>query len=133
MAKGVRLKQSTLSHGGDLEATCGLTAALLIWERQVVVPRSIALLDSPVVRVRHYGTYSCRNVNHAKEGKRSAHAAGKAIEIAGFDLADGRKISVLKDWGKNTPEGHFLTDINDQASRIFNVGLGQDYNVLPRK
>lgn len=130
MAKGVRLTQSTLSHGGDIEATCALTAALLIWEEQVVVPQSIALLGSPVVRLRHYGIYSCRNVNHAKEGKRSAHAAGKAIDVAGFDLADGRKVSVLKDWGKETPEGRFLAAVHDDACRVFNVVLGPEYNAL---
>jgi hypothetical protein len=130
MAKGVRLSHAMLSHGGDLRMTCGLAAALLIWERQVVIPQSIAILGSPVVRVRHYGTYVCRNVNHAKMGKVSEHAKGRAIDIAGFDLADGRHVRVTKDWGKPTPEGAFLTAVHDGACRVFNVVLGPDYNAF---
>lgn len=130
MEKGIVLKQSPLIHGSQLELTCGLGAALLIWERNIVVPESEALLGSPVTRVRTFGTYACRNVNHAKAGRRSAHAEGRAIDIAGFDLADGRKISVLKDWGKDTPEGRFLAQVHGGACSVFNVVLGPEYNAL---
>lgn len=130
MRKGVKLLKTELSHGGPIEATCGLAAALLIWERQVVIPQSKEILGSPVVRVRHYGTYSCRNINHAQSGRRSAHAAGKAIDIASFVLADGREVSVTKDWGKDDPAGRFLNVVHDDACRIFNVVLGPDYNVF---
>lgn len=106
--EGVRLNRSLVSYGGGVETTCGLMVALLIWERHAVLPVSQQMLGSPVARIRTYGTYSCRNVNHATGGKRSEHASANAIDIAGFDLADGRKISVVKDWGKDTDEGRSL-------------------------
>tara|TARA_R110000824_G_scaffold118960_13_gene271867 strand:- start:1037 stop:1819 length:783 start_codon:yes stop_codon:yes gene_type:complete len=130
MEKGVKLKKARLIHGAPLDMSCGMAAALLIWERQVLVPQSEAMLGSPVTRVRHYGTYACRNMNNAKEGRRSAHATARAIDIAGFDLADGRKISVLRDWGKETPEGQFLAKVHEDACRVFNVVLGPEYNAL---
>lgn len=130
MEQGVRLTRAPVDHGGPLRMTCGLAAALLIWERQVVAPQAEHILGSPVTRIRHYGTYSCRNVNHAKAGRLSAHAEARAIDIAGFDLADGRRVSVLKDWGKETPEGQFLKAVHDDGCRVFNVVLGPDYNAL---
>jgi hypothetical protein len=128
--EGVRLKQSLISYGGGVEATCGLMAALMIWERHSVLPKSQDILGSPVTRVRTYGTYSCRNVNHALAGRRSEHATGNAIDIAGFDLADGRKISVVKDWGKDTDEGRFLIAVHDDACGIFSAVLGPKFNKL---
>ncbi len=130
MEKGVKLTKAPLIHGGPLDMSCGLAAALLIWEGQVVVPQADDILGSPVTRIRHYGTYSCRNVNHAKAGRLSAHAEARAIDIAGFDLADGRRVSVLKDWGKDTPEGRFLKSVHDDACRVFSVVLGPEYNDL---
>lgn len=128
--EGVRLKRSLVSYGGGVETTCGLMAALLIWECHAVLPASKKILGSPVTRVRTYGTYLCRNVNHAAAGRRSEHASANAIDIAGFDLADGRKISVVKDWGKDTDEGRFLSAVHDDACGIFNAVLGPEFNKL---
>lgn len=128
--EAVRLKRSQISWGGSVEATCGLMAVLLIWERHSVLPRSQEILGSPVTRVRSYGTYACRNVNHALAGRRSEHATGNAIDIAGFDLADGRKISVVKDWGKDTDEGRFLIAVHEDACGIFSSVLGPKFNKL---
>jgi hypothetical protein len=128
--EGLRLHRSLISYGGSVNATCGLMAALLIWERHSVLPRSEQMLGSPVARVRTFGTYSCRNVNHAENGRRSQHASANAIDVAGFDLADGRKISVVKDWGKDTDEGRFLVAVHDDACGIFNAVLGPKFNKL---
>lgn len=45
-------------------------------------------------------------------------------------LADRRKVSVLKDWGKDTPEGKFLARVHDGACEVFRGVLGPDYNKL---
>ncbi|MFN4229109.1 extensin family protein [Parvibaculum sp.] len=130
MPQGLTLEQSRISYGGGIQLTCPATAALLMWERHVVAPAAEEHLGSEVVRIRHYGTYACRNVNHEKNGRRSGHARGDAIDIAGFDLADGRKVSVLKDWGKDKPEARFLSDVHEGACGLFATVLGPDYNAL---
>ena len=130
MAQGLHLEQSQISYGGGIELTCPATAALLMWERHAVAPAAQKHLGSEVVRVRHFGTYACRNVNHEKNGRRSGHARGDAIDVAGFDLADGRRVSVLADWGKETPEGRFLADVHEGACGLFATVLGPDYNAL---
>lgn len=130
MPQGVLLEQSQISYGGGIKLTCPATAALLMWERHVVARAAAEHLGSEVTRVLHYGTYACRNVNNATSGRRSGHARGDAIDIAGFVLEDGRRITVLGDWGEDTDEGRFLTAVHEGACGLFSTVLGPDYNAL---
>ena len=43
-------------------------------------------------------------------------------------MKDGREISVLKDWPKNTPEGKFLREVRNDACNYFRGVLSPDYN-----
>jgi hypothetical protein len=110
-------------------ATCSLTAGLYWWQRRLDEIAQ-AELRSRVVRIDQLGTYACRNINSAAEGRRSQHATANAIDIAAFHTADGRVISVLKDYGKETPEGRFLDGAHDSACGLFNIVLGPRYNRL---
>src|SRR5215207_9115078 len=40
--------------------------------------------------------FECRNRNHAASGKLSAHATGLAVDVAGFDLANGNHLLVTE-------------------------------------
>ena len=88
---------------------CGSAVALARWERLVVQPAAQSLLGSRVVRITHFGSYACRAIagsaGNASAGARmSEHAHANALDIAAFDLSDGRRISVLHDW-QATPAG----------------------------
>tara|TARA_R110002110_G_scaffold4877_5_gene24681 strand:- start:7474 stop:8205 length:732 start_codon:yes stop_codon:yes gene_type:complete len=131
MAHGLTLDRSAISYGGGVRLTCPAAAALLMWERHTVIPAA-RKLGSEVVRIRHYGTYSCRNVNHETNGKRSGHAAARAIDVAGFDLADGRRIMVEDHWDEDSAEGRFLAEVHDGACGLFSMVLGPGYNALHR-
>ena len=124
------LEKSDVSYGGGVRLSCTTMAALLIWERHVAEPAAQEIFGSKLVRIVHYGTYQCRNINHDPDEGLSYHSKGRAIDIAAFVLADGRKISVLKDWDKDTPEGKFLTRVHDGACEVFRGVLGPDYNKL---
>lgn len=128
MEEGLHLERSGISYGGGIELTCPAMTALLIWERHVVLPAAEKHFGSAVSRIRHYGTYACRNVNHQEAGRRSGHARGDAIDIAGFDLENGETVSVLKDWGSDTPKGRFLAEVQDGACGLFTTVLGPNYN-----
>lgn len=106
--------------------TCEMTAALSLWARYELQPAAMALFGNPVVKIDHLGTYSCRNI----EGKnrRSEHASANAIDISGFTLRDGRKISVLYHWQGARLESQFLRRVHRAACRYFRVTLGPDYN-----
>jgi hypothetical protein len=62
--------------------------------------------------------------------KRTHHS--KAIDIIAFTLADGRIISVLKDWNGSPDAQAFLRKVRDGACNIFSVTLSPDYNAAHR-
>ena len=59
----------------------------------------------------------------------SEHAFGDALDIAGFTLADGRKISVKNGWHGTPEEQGFLHDVQLYACETFNTVLAPGYNV----
>ena len=111
--------------------TCAVAAGVELWLRQSVQPAALELLSSPVARVEHYGTYSCRRLYGSESGRWSEHATGNAIDIAAFVLEDGRRISVLSDWsgeGEGEDEAAFLRRVRDGACGTFGTVLSPDYN-----
>jgi hypothetical protein len=111
------------------DATCALAAGLS-WYEDELQRLAEQHLKIRIKRIEHWGTYNCRNVNNAETGRRSQHATANAIDIAAFELADGRKVAVRTDWGDDTPAGRFLAAAHATACGLFNVVLGPDYNDL---
>jgi hypothetical protein len=124
------LRHTDVSYGGDVLLRCGALVPLLLWQRHVVEPAAQQIFDTRVSAIRHYGTYSCRNVNHARYRRRSQHATANAIDVAGFALADGTRISIARDWHDPGAKGRFLHAVRDGACRFFSVVLSPDYNAL---
>lgn len=108
--------------------TCPVAAALELWRRESVAPAARELLGSDIARIEHLGAFSCRRMYGGAEGAWSEHATANAIDIAGFVLEDGRRISVLGDWDDNTPESAFLRAVRDGACSSFATVLSPDYN-----
>ena len=127
-----RLERSLIFWGEGVTLRCPVLAGIALWERHTLQPAARELFGSEVARVRHYGTYSCRNVNNDAAGRRSEHATANAVDVAGFVLADGTEISVLADWGKRSPKGRFLKRAHERACGHFDTVLGPDYNELHR-
>jgi hypothetical protein len=111
---------------------CQLAAAFALWTRQSMQPAAREILGSEIVQIDHFGTYSCRRIYAQKEGRPSEHARAAAVDVAGFRLADGRRVTVLDDWGKPGPEGRFLHRVRDEGCRLFRVALSPDYNTAHR-
>ncbi len=111
-------------------ATCAVHAGLAWWLYHRVQPEAEAILGSQVVRIEQLGTASCRRINGADTGGWSEHATGNAIDIAGFVLADGRRVSVLRDWKGEGDEARFLRAARDGACDVFGTTLSPDYNAL---
>lgn len=111
--------------------TCHLADAFAGWARYGVDRAARQILGSQLVRIETMGSYSCRNV--AGTDHRSGHATASAIDVSGFVLADGRRISVLGQWNAGTPqEREFLRVIHTSACRRFGMVLGPDYNTAHR-
>lgn len=95
--KRLGISRVALQHPATMN--CAMVAALNRWIEQTLQPAAQDLYGSPVVRLEGTSAYVCRNRNHEPNGPISEHAFGNAIDIGGFVLADGRKVSVLENWG----------------------------------
>lgn len=82
-----------------VDVNCRLVAALGKWVKGTLQPQARDRLKSPVVRIVGASGYACRNVYNRPNGRLSQHAFANAIDIGGFDLADGRTVAILKGWG----------------------------------
>lgn len=108
--------------------SCPVMAGLLVWQWQVVQPAAQRLFGASVARVEHYGSYSCRRLYGRTTGPLSEHANADAIDVSGFVLTDGTRISVSGDWSADNRKAHFLHTVRDGACRLFATVLSPDYN-----
>lgn len=115
-----------------LGMACPVAAGLAMWEWHVVQPAAQRLFGTPVTAVRHFGSYSCRRLYGREAGAFSEHATADAIDIAGFVLADGRTISVARDWRGNGDAATFLRTVRNGACDVFATVLSPDYNAAHR-
>lgn len=106
---------------------CKTAAAFSGWARYGVDRAARKLLGSPLARIETMGSYSCRTV--AGTSRLSGHATANAIDVAGFILEDGRRVSLKADWHGGTPaEREFLRVVFKSACKRFGTVLGPDYD-----
>ncbi|MEL7446496.1 MAG: extensin family protein [Pseudomonadota bacterium] len=108
--------------------TCSVAAGLELWRERIVTPAARDILANEIASIQHLGTFSCRRMYGDPDAPWSEHASANAIDIAGFVLADGREISVLRDWPTDSAEAKFLRGVRDGACGIFSTVLSPDYN-----
>lgn len=111
-----------------LGVRCPVAAALALWEWHVVQPAALRHFGRPVAAIDHFGSYSCRRIGGADGRNWSEHAAANAVDIAGFRLSDGRRVSIAADWTRPGPRAAFLKDVRDGACDLFATVLSPDYN-----
>jgi len=113
---------------------CGLARTFSAWARNAVAPAAHQILGSDLTKIETFGTYACRNVIGAGPTNRlSGHAIANAIDIAAFELADGRRISLLDDWDSKDPRvRRFMEVIHTSACKRFGTVLSPDYNEAHR-
>jgi hypothetical protein len=112
---------------------CGLARPFIAWTREVVQQAAQARLGTTVTRIESFGTFACRPVNNQAGNRLSEHGRANAVDIGGFQLADGRRVTVLAGWnGQDANVRAFLRDLHAQACRRFDVVLGPDANALHR-
>lgn len=117
---------------GGLVTSCPVGAALLLWDQRVVQPAAQRHFGTGVSALLHAGSYSCRRLYGGDQGAWSEHATADAVDVIGFRLANGRTVSVLRDWDKEGASAAFLRDVRDGGCRLFTTVLSPDYNAAHR-
>jgi hypothetical protein len=107
--------------------TCPVAAALELWRKRSVEPAAREIFDNEVSEFEHMGVYNCRRIRGSSNAW-SQHASGNAIDISAVILADGTRISLIKDWDGDPDKARFLRQIRDDACDVFAVVLSPDYN-----
>ncbi len=108
--------------------TCDVAIALELWQRNSLKPVAQDIFGQGVAQIQHLGAYSCRRLYGRESGAWSEHATANAIDIAGFVLTDGTRISVLGDWDEDGRKERFLKQVRDGACNSFSTVLSPDYN-----
>ena len=132
VSNALRIDATSVSIGTPITLSCRSAVALAMWERHVLHPQALAHFGVRVDRMRHYGSYACRNIQGRDDGRRSQHATADALDIASFGLANRREIRVSPDWAGGSENAQFLRDVHAGACRFFDAVLGPDYNAAHR-
>ena len=113
---------------------CNLALAIYNWTVDVIQPMARRKFGQSIVAVHNMSSYSCRSRRGVSGGRISEHSFGNALDIGGFTLSSGKKISVLKDWSSLGTlfsidrKASFLTEVHNKACRDFATVLGPAYN-----
>lgn len=78
-----------------------------------------------VTKIHVAASYSCRSRNNRAGAKLSEHSFGHAIDISGFTLANGERVTVLNDWRKR-PHSKALRALHKGACGPFGTVLGPE-------
>lgn len=111
-----------------LGTSCAVAAGLAVWEWNVVQPAARRLLGAPVTAIEHFGSYNCRRIRGSEGGSWSEHATADAVDVAGFRLTDGKRVTVAADWTGGGPRATFLRTVRNGACGLFATTLSPDYN-----
>jgi len=76
---------------------CTTAKALKSWVDDTAKP-TLQREGGGLVQLRVAAHYACRTRNSMPGARVSEHGRGRAIDISGVRLRDGREISVLKGW-----------------------------------
>jgi hypothetical protein len=121
----VTIRQSPVTFAARTQVTCPMAAGLLLWQRDALIPLARKHLGVTVAKIETFGTYACRTRNNQPGARISEHARANAIDISGFVLADGRRISIKDAWnGSDAAARAFVRDTFWSGCRYFSVVLG---------
>jgi hypothetical protein len=105
---------------------CDVALRLYLFERHGLQPLARRHFNSGVSRIHHFGSYSCRRKRGGNS--MSEHATANAFDISGFELGNGRRITLKRDWTRGGAPASFLRDVREQACTWFSMVLSPDYN-----
>lgn len=105
---------------------CPMIPAFDRWMTDSVQPMAYALFGSPVAEVNVAASYGCRTRNSKRGARLSEHSFGNAIDIASFELVDGRTITVKNGWKSESSDAIFLRTVHGDACKQFTTVIGPD-------
>ena len=122
--KTTALANGTVMLDSHATLACPMIPMLDRWVLEVLQPLAQARFGEPIVEIKTMGSYGCRSIDHIRGAAMSEHAFGNAIDVAGFVLASGREINVMRGWkSRDEQERAFLHDAQAGACSYFTTVL----------
>ncbi len=128
ISQAVRVDRSALEWNRSTLMSCSLSAVLWDFETQVVQPAAERNFGQAVRKMSNAGAYNCRGERGGRPERLSQHSFGKALDVTGFELADGTVISVQKDWRNRGAKSEFLHQVAQGACKVFSVVMTPNRN-----
>lgn len=129
--------QVTLTGAAGAQITpvntrCQTALRLAMWVEHGLQPAAREIFDQEIARIEHFSSYACRamRTTSGETSQMSSHATAEAIDISGFVLSDGTRLSLLRDWDGDIAKAAFLRRANRSACTWFRLTLGPEYNSL---
>lgn len=119
----VRVTAATIAWNQPAMASCEFVLVFDRFENEALRPLARRYFGQDVKMIEHYGAFDCRTTD---TGRPSEHAKGLAMDVAGFELADGRRVMVRDDWNRRDAAGRFLHAVARAACRYFHEVLDPD-------
>ena len=116
-----------VSLSSSFLASCPLALSSALFVNQQARPITETMMGSGLSRIDHFGSFACRNIYHRANARRSEHATAEALDISGFTLENGQRISVLRGW-KSASTEPWLRTLLSASCGYFGNALGPDYN-----
>lgn len=107
---------------------CPMIPQVERWVTQVVEPAARYHYGAMLVEISVAGSYSCRPMNHVDGARLSEHGYANAIDVSGFTLSNGQRITVKRDWNGSQQDQAFLRDIHQGSCRFFTTVLSPNYD-----
>jgi hypothetical protein len=116
----------SISFSKAATMNCGMADPLKNWLEYEVQPAAQKSFGESIVSIDVAASYACRARNNRNGAKMSEHGFGNAIDIAGFTLESGRKVTVLDGWRGDRDERRFLRGVHEAACGQFRTVLGPE-------
>jgi len=129
---GVMANGRLVEFSSAATLSCAMASTLPGWIAEV--DNYLRAKENTGIEAVLVGTsYMCRNVNNAASGNFSFHAFANALDVTGFRLEDGRRITLPGGWTDPLLfEGRALRYAHDAACARFTTTLGPEANALHR-
>ncbi|WP_072341871.1 extensin family protein [Devosia enhydra] len=127
---GVMANGQLVEFSSPATLSCAMATALPEWIAEID-RYAEARENSGVSEVLTGTSYMCRNVNNGSTGNLSFHAFANALDVTGFVLEDGQRMTLPSGWADaGSAEGRLLRFAHSAACARFTTTLGPEANAL---
>ncbi len=129
--KVTALQGGAVAFNATATLDCPMVAELDAWLADTVQPAAQARFGQQVAQINSMGSYACRGMNNQYGAQLSEHSFGNALDIGGFVLADGRQITLVRDWRHGDEQTRaFLMDVHRGSCGHFSTVLSPGSNAF---